>query len=1234
MKKVLISVILILGILLFISGGVQAASLAKTSIKLYEMNEYDKLVYPELSIPSNLPQEYKIVVKNATGIPTFSSENTSIAQVDSNGNIIPTTVSCYYMGQGTFKEYMFGTTNILVEVDGQTLKFKVSIVNYLNYYCENKAKEWVNNNLTNNLSSYQKFEKIVKHVAEDYNYSTASSSYYSMMLSGGGDCWASSDAIVKLCNLAGMQAHVKIAVNEPGAGSGHRNAVALVDGDYYVGEAGYNEPKPRYYQIRKLEQGFDHYLYYHGETPEYEIMQYEGNDENVIVPSTINGKNVTRIFAYFCQYSYPTIKSITLPNTIREITTYAFKNSNALESINIPDSVETIGDAPFALSNIKASNVTVGNKYSIKNDALLGNSGKTYIQAFYNDSITEYTIPAGITKINPQAFYVSSVKRVTLPSSLTTINSRAFENSFVQSITIPSTVKTIESKAFSGAALLNTVIIQNGATTIGDNAFEKCANLKILRIPSSVTSIGTNIFNGVNDTSNITIYGVKGSAAETYAKNNNINFIEGTKYELNKTMEVRDTDTFTYNGKSQKPKTEIYFNGTKLVEGTDYTITYNQSTINASDSTNGITYIIKGKGNYTGEFENKYYIKKAYWNFELIVPDVEFGTPVTPQITNDLKYDSLWYRPKGETGYWCSGLPKDLGEYEYEARINADDNHYTTKKTATNKITGTPLESISIIGENIVQIQCSKVLEAVLTPSNASVDKTNIKWTSSDRSIATIGLYTGRVVGIKEGTVTITAQINDKTATFEMTVCKPKIDISTLNVQVAQSNVVYLGRPISRGITIKDGEYTLVRDTDYTVEYKNNVNVGTASIILTGKGNYTGIVTKTFKIIAKDISKLDVQVAQSNVVYLGRPISRGITIKDGNNILVKDTDYTVTYKNNVNPGTASVIITLKGNYTGTVTKTFRIIAPIDISKLDVQVAQSNVVYLGRPISRGITIKDGNKTLVRDTDYTVEYKNNINVGTASVIIRCKGKYAGTVTKTFKIVAKDISKLYVQVAQSNVVCIGRPISRGITIKDGDNILVKDTDYTVTYKDNVYPGIASVIIALKGNYTGTVTKTFRILSTPDISKLNVQVSSSDVVYMGVPISRGIVIKDGNETLVRGKDYIVEYKNNENVGIASVIITGAGKYNGTVTRTFKIVAKDVSTLDVQVAQSDVVYLGRPISRGIMIKDGDKILTRDTDYIVEYKNNVNIGTASVIITCKGNYSGTITKTFRIVAKK
>lgn len=210
MKKIFSSIFITLGLILLFSVGVQAASLEKTSATIYAIDDYDKLVvYKDIaelqSIPNSLPQTCKIVVKDATGTPTYIPEDTYAVSVDASGNVTPLTTPCAYVGIGTYNSYSFGKQKITVKVDGQTFTFTVNIANYVDYYCNNKAKKWVKENITEDATldtNYKKFERIVKHVAHDFNYNASYSSYYSMMLNGGGDCWASSDAIVKLCKLA------------------------------------------------------------------------------------------------------------------------------------------------------------------------------------------------------------------------------------------------------------------------------------------------------------------------------------------------------------------------------------------------------------------------------------------------------------------------------------------------------------------------------------------------------------------------------------------------------------------------------------------------------------------------------------------------------------------------------------------------------------------------------------------------------------------------------------------------------------------------------------------------------------------------------------------------------------------------------------------------------------------------------------------------------------------------
>ena len=120
---------------------------------------------------------------------------------------------------------------------------------------------------------------------------------------------------------------------------------------------------------------------------------------------------------------------------------------------------------------------------------------------------------------------------------------------------------------------------------------------------------------------------------------------------------------------------------------------------------------------------------------------------------------------------------------------------------------------------------------------------------------------------------------------------------------------------------------TLKNKTDYTVAYKNNKAAGKATVTVTGTGNYTGTLTKTFTI--KPVKIATVTLAKTSMPYTGKAVKPKVTVKArvaGKSVTLKvGTDYTVKYVNNVKAGTAKVIVTGKGNFTGTVTKTFKIV---------------------------------------------------------------------------------------------------------------------------------------------------------------------------------------------------------------------------------------------------------------------------------------------------------------------
>ena len=167
----------------------------------------------------------------------------------------------------------------------------------------------------------------------------------------------------------------------------------------------------------------------------------------------------------------------------------------------------------------------------------------------------------------------------------------------------------------------------------------------------------------------------------------------------------------------------------------------------------------------------------------------------------------------------------------------------------------------------------------------------------------------------------------------ECTVCKKvletaeipalsRISISKASVTLSTSTYAYDGKAKKPGVTVKLNGKTLKNGTDYTVSYSNNTKVGTAKVTITGKGNYTGLVSKTYSI--KNNFKKATVSGISTKAFTGKNITQSITVKYNGKTLKNGTDYTVSYSNNKNIGTATVKITGKGSYTGTITKTFKI----------------------------------------------------------------------------------------------------------------------------------------------------------------------------------------------------------------------------------------------------------------------------------------------------------------------
>ena len=212
-------------------------------------------------------------------------------------------------------------------------------------------------------------------------------------------------------------------------------------------------------------------------------------------------------------------------------------------------------------------------------------------------------------------------------------------------------------------------------------------------------------------------------------------------------------------------------------------------------------------------------------------------------------------------------------------------------------------------------------------------------------------------------------------------------------------------------------------------------------------------------------------------------------------------------------------------------------------------------------------------------------------------------------------------------------GNAITPAITVTLDGTTLTKNKDYTVSYSNHIAVGTAKVTITGMGNYTGSKTATFQIvgrtISSAEISQI------ADQTYTGAALTPQVTVRYGGLNLINGADYVVAYSNNVNPGSATVTVTGRGNYTGSKSISFNIVEKkkDIGNATVN-SIPDQKYIGEEIEPVLNVKYRDVILEEDVDYTVSYKNNVNPGIATLVISGKGQYTGTKTVSFLIKEAK
>ena len=682
------------------------------------------------------------------------------------------------------------------------------------------------------------------------------------------------------------------------------------------------------------------------------------------------------------------------------------------------------------------------------------------------------------------------------------------------------------------------------------------------------------------------------------------------------------TTNYTYDGTAKKPAVNVINGSDALAEGTDFTVAYSNNT-----KAGTATVTIKGIGNFNDTTTKTFTIS----------PKNASALTVTVSPAS-YTYDGKEKKPtvivKDGTNTLVSGTDYTVS---YSNNINAGTasavitfkGNYTGTKSASFTISEPAAVAISscmaTLSKSTYAYDGSEKKPAV-TVNNGSASLTNgVDYIVSYTDNINAGTATVNIMGLGRytGSLTKTFTISQRSA-------------SNLTAVVSPSSYTYDGNAKQPDVTVTDGTKTLTNGKDYTLAYSNNVNAGTAGITVKGTGNYTGSISKTFRITAKSVSELNITLSGTAFTYDGSAKQPTVTVSYGSKKLVSGTDFTVSYSNNTRIGTATVTVTGKGNFTGTKTANFTInkAEAVNIASCKAYLSADSFVYDGMAKKPVPTVKRGDKTLRNGLDYTYDYDNNINAGTASVIVTGIGEYAGTGTLNFTISPAPLNNIRIAVLTNNYIYDGTEKKPAVTVTEGMNTLTEGADYYVTYGNNVEAGTASVYVNGTGNYTGMKSAEFTITAkdadSNNIAECSIELSEKSAEYTGSAVTPGVIVRDGTEVLTNNVDYSVDYVANVNTGTAKVIITGMGDYQGIYEDSFTITAKSAKSLDVTVSPESYEYNGTARKPKVTVKDGSRVLTEKTDYTLAYSDNIIAGNAVVKISFTGNYSGTVTKSFKI----
>ena len=649
------------------------------------------------------------------------------------------------------------------------------------------------------------------------------------------------------------------------------------------------------------------------------------------------------------------LSSIEMPEGVTSIEYGAFEYCSSLSSIKIPKGVTSIeGNAFEGCSSLSSIEMPEG-VTSIGNDAFSGCS-----------SLSSIEIPKGVTSIGSGAFaYCSSLSSIKIPEGVTSIESRVFENcSSLSSIEIPKGVTSIEFYAFENCSSLSSIKIPEGVTSIECYAFEACSSLNSIKIPKNVSEIGISVFDECYEL--VSIYFKGNKPKIIYEDYNDYDLFSGLY------------DTTVYYSKNNKTWEGIEsesFGGTNIkwvaYDPASLKAAATGEEVQSSESPDeGVEFTDNPEENLSLETDNA-------------------NEDLSPE-TDDPEED-----PSIEPEEDAEEVPEPSSSPDQE---KADTNEKIEDDFGADDVEITELDP-TISNEQEETKAGDSVTFSRLIPHSRYLFVMVRDEDADDLLEASNLLYIGQKTADESGTVSFRYMLKES---FDSPVSKifgkQLKDIKNMTITLAKTKYVYDGTSKKPSVTVKDGTKLLRNGQDYTVTYSKNVDVGTATVTVTGKGDYTGTSAVKFVIV-----KANNTIKASNIIKDTSKKTQTVKIKASVKYKAK-----LTYSSNSKSVKvdSSGKVTIAKNFTGKAVITITSAATSkynkSVVKITVTVRPSGTVLYKLTNNEKGRVKVTWKKNSSVSGYRIQYSidKNFKKGVGTVTIGKNKTTSGTLSKLKK------------------------------------------------------------------------------------------------------------------------------------------------------------------------------------------------------------------------------------------